>query len=219
MKKHDTAADTPEGQRRHWLKSATAAAALLWLPSWAQQGQGGAEGGKAPRLGRTVQPGQALREMQIHQVDAIGLEVWVENQPPWQARVAKSGGRSVFAVNTPENYHPPAAMTYATWPEHKVAPAQFRGVAYSALQHASQNFGLSPGKARVLDIEGAQHGVLAGHEVQFVGKVDGTAADVRIFIGMQPGRALVVITAYTVQGKMGHLQEAIRRGWGNVSYL
>jgi hypothetical protein len=70
-----------------------------------------------------------------------------------------------------------------------------------------------------MEISPKQHGELTGYEAQYVGKVLGMAADVRMFFGFQPGRAPVVMTVYTLQGKMKNLEEVIRRSWDNVSYL
>lgn len=216
-------------QRRSRVRRSTVFAlvlALLWsLPLHAQSpGAVGATGAQAtadkpPRMGRNLPTGKPLREMQIHPVKAIGLEVWVENQPPWETQIVQNGGRSVFAVSSPENYHPPAAMTYASWPEHAVSEQQLSAVAHSALRHAAQNFGLAPGQARALQPRAAQHGLLQGYEVEFVGKVQATAVDVRLFFGLQPGRAPVVMTVYTLQGKIDHLKEVVRRSWDNISYL
>ena len=43
--------------------------------------------------------------------------------------------------------------------------------------------------------------------------------DVRIFVGQARGRYPVVLTLYTLQGKMQNLNEVVRRTWGNVDYL
>jgi YD repeat-containing protein len=129
-----TASETAAAShRRYWLRGAAAAAAmLLSMPSWAQaQATGEA---KAPRMGRNLPSDKALPEMQIHKVKAIGLEVWVENRPPWEVQTVDNNVRSVFAVSSPENYHPPTAMTFASWPEHKVSQAQLENVAHSALR-------------------------------------------------------------------------------------
>ncbi|MEF7615662.1 hypothetical protein V4F39_17235 [Aquincola sp. MAHUQ-54] len=85
---------------------------------------------------------RALREMQIHRVEALGLEIWVEN-----------------------------------------------------------------------------HGVLQGFGATFAGKAQGDAVDVRVFIGQSPGRLPVAMQAYTLRGKLDHLDEPIRRSWGKVKYL
>jgi hypothetical protein len=174
---------------------------------------------KSPRIGRNPPQDKALREMQIYKLTDIGLEVWVENQPPWEAQTVQHNGRPIFTVSSPDNYHPPTAMTFASWPEHKVKQEQLENVAHSALRNAARNFGLSPGQTRTMDIRQMQRGALSGFETEFVGKVQGSSADVRMFFGLQDGRAPVVMTIYTLQGKMDNLKEVIRRSWDNVSYL
>jgi hypothetical protein len=203
-------------RRRRWLQGAAAAVGLQWLPIWAQD-KGGEV--KPPRMGRNLPTDRPLREMQIHKLKDIGLEVWVENQPPWEAQTVQHNGRPVFTVRSPENYHPPTAMTFASWPEHKVSQEQLKNVAHSALRHASQNFGLTQGQARAMAIRPQQHGVFSGYEAEFVGKLQGMAADVRIFFALQADHPPVVMTVYTLKGKMENLRDVIHRSWDNVSYL
>ncbi|WP_344762479.1 hypothetical protein [Actimicrobium antarcticum] len=161
----------------------------------------------------------APREMEIHKVPELGLEIWVENQPPWDAKLTNISGHTTFAAQSPLTYHPPTVMTYASWPKLLVTPAMLPDVATSAIRQASQNFGLDAGRSRSLAIKPATHGNLQGFETDFVGKSDGVAMDVRIFVGQAPGTFPVALTVYTLQGKMRHLDESIRRGWGQLKYL
>lgn len=160
----------------------------------------------------------ALREMQIHKVPELGLEIWVENQPAWEAKLIDVSGHPTFVAQSPSTYHPPTVMTYASWPKLLVTPDMLPDVATSAIRQASQNFGLDPGRSRALAIKPASHGVLQGYEADFVGKADGVTMDVKIFVGQASGKFPVALTVYTLQGKMTHLEQSIRRGWGRLNY-
>lgn len=162
---------------------------------------------------------RALREMQIHRVPELKLAIWVENQPPWEAALQPHPQQPAFVVQSPDNYHPPTVMSYWSWPAERVSDAALEQVAGSAIQRASRNFGLDAAQARGVPKLPASHGVLSGFEGHFVGHVDGVAMDVRVFVGQQTGRFPVVMSLYTLQGKMPHLGEVIRRGWGHVAYL
>lgn len=162
---------------------------------------------------------RALREMQIHRVPELKLGIWVENQPPWEAALHPHPQQPSFVVQSPDNYHPPTVMTYWSWPAQRIADAALAPVAQTAIQRASRNFGLDAAQARSIPKLPASHGVLSGFEGQFVGHVDGVSMDVRIFVGQQPGRFPVVMGVYTLRGKMVHLGQVLRRGWGQVSYL
>jgi hypothetical protein len=187
------------------------AASLAFPGVLLAQGMGmGAGGGK---------PAAALREMQIHKVPELGLSIWVENQPAWPAQLQTGGGHPSFVVQSPDNYHSPAVMMYSSWPKQQVTDAQMRVVANTAIQTASQNFGLDAGRARAIRQVEATHGVLKGMEGQFVGRQEGQAIDVRIFVGHSSGRFPVALTVYTLEGKMGNLSEVVRRAWGKVAYL
>ncbi|MDY7575711.1 hypothetical protein [Actimicrobium sp. CCI2.3] len=160
----------------------------------------------------------ALREMQIHKVPALGLEIWVENQPAWDAKLVDVAGHPTFVAQSPSTYHPPTVMTYASWPKLLVTPNMLPDVAASAIRQASQHFGLDPGRGRMLTIKPASHGALQGFEADFAGKSEGVAMDVRIFVGQAPGQFPVALTVTTLPGKMAHLEECIRRGWGRLNY-
>jgi hypothetical protein len=191
---------TNNPSRRQWLQ--TSACALL--ASAAQS--------------TLAQPGH-LREMQIHKVPELGLIIWVENQPPWEAELSHASGHPSFIVQSPDQYHPPTVMTYASWPHEHVPDVQLAQVANTAIQRASQNFGLNLGQARAVSRSAAQYGVLSGFEGQFVGRVQGVAMDVKVFVGQTSGRFPVALSLYTLKGKMGHLGEVLRRSWGQLAYL
>lgn len=162
---------------------------------------------------------RALREMQVYKVKDLGLEIWVENQPPWEVQLDKSSGKPVFLAQSPENYHPPAAMTFTSFPKEKVAGVQFQQVAFTAIRRASQNFGMSAGVARSLHPLEATYGVLKGYESTFYGKVDGVAVDVTVFVGQADGKFPVALSMYTIKDKMETLSEQRRRSWTKLRYL
>lgn len=101
----------------------------------------------------------------------------------------------------------------------KVADGVFGTVARTAIVRAAQNFGLGPADSRAFVPKPAKHGVLNGQEAIFAGSKGKTAMDVRVFVGQSAGRFPVVLTLYTLRGKMHHLDEHVRRAWSRISYL
>lgn len=164
-------------------------------------------------------PTRRLREMQIFKVDELGLSIWVENQPPWDARLIQERGRPMFVAESPDHHHPPIVMTFSSWPEQSVPEGQMLAVATSAIRRASENFGLSVGRARAIDARSASHGVLTGAEGRFSGRADGVLVDVVVFVGQAPGRFPVALSLYTIAGKVSHASEVLRRSWGRLTYL
>jgi hypothetical protein len=162
---------------------------------------------------------RAKREMQVYKVKELGLEIWIENQPPWEVQLSTATGHPTFLAQSPDNYHPPTAMTFASWPKEKVAPAQFQDMAFSAIRRASQNFGLDAGRARSLHPLEASYGVLKGYEMTFYGKVDGVPVDVTVFVGQADGKFPVALSMYTLKDKMESLAEQRRRSWTKLKYL
>jgi hypothetical protein len=164
-------------------------------------------------------PARRLREMQIFEVGELGLAIWVENQPPWDARLIQDKGRPLFVAESPERYHPPMVMTFSGWREQGVPQGQMLAVASSAIRRAGENFGVPPGRARAIAAQPTSYGVLSGAEGRFSGRVDGVLTDVVVFVGQAPGRFPVALSLYTIAGKAQHAGEVLRRSWGRLSYL
>jgi hypothetical protein len=186
-------------------------AAILLVPgaAWTQA--------TAQKSGKSTE--RALREMQIYKIKELGLEIWVENQPPWEVQLSKQTGHPTFLAQSPDNYHPPTVMSFASWPQQKVAAGQFRDVAFSAIRRASQNFGVSLGQSRGIHPLEASYGVLRGYEATFYGKVDGVSVDVTVFVGQAEGKFPVALSMYTLRDKMDILSEQRRRSWTKLKYL
>ena len=198
-------------QRLHRAAAMTVLAALLaTLAPCTVLGQ---TSNNAPAASR------ALRQMQIHKVRELGLEIWVENQPPWDAELSNASGHPTFVAQSPEGYHPPTVMTYASWPGENVIPAMLADMASTAVRRASRNFGLSEARAGGLELTPARYGSLVGYESVFPGVADRMAVDVLVFVGQAPGRFPVALSLYTMRGKMASLDEQRRRAWGKLAYL
>jgi hypothetical protein len=163
-------------------------------------------------------PARALREMSIHKVKELGLEIWIENQPAWDASLTNNG-QPTFTAASPENYHPPAAMLFQSFPQEKVPAAQFANMAKQALRRASANWGLQAAEVRAIPVTAQKYGVLEGFEGNFIGKSDEIVMDVKIFVGQSEVRFPVIMWIYTQQGKMDNLSEVIRRSWSKLIYL
>lgn len=160
-----------------------------------------------------------LREMQIHKVSKLGLEIWVENQPEWEAEVSSAIGHPTFVARSPLNYHPPTVITYASWPNERVAADRLRSMATTAIQRASRNFGLTQPQSIAIVPSPVRYGVLQGYEAKFAGVQQGSPIDVTVFVGHQPGRFPVALSIYTLGGKMDNLTEQRRRAWTKLRYL
>lgn len=169
--------------------------------------------------GAETTAGRAQREMQIHRVAPLGLEIWIENQPPWTGHVSSQSGHPTFYAQSPDDFYPPTVMSFASWPRESVAQESVKDMATKAIKQASLNFGLTPAQSASILALKAQYGVLGGYEAIFTGQSDGVPMDVMIFVGQQPGKFPVALSMYTVQGKINALAEHRRRAWTKISYL
>ena len=164
-------------------------------------------------------PTRALREMQVHKIDELKLEIWVENQPAWSTQLSRQTGHPTFIAESPDDYHPPTVMTFASWPNAHSPEDGFYGLASSAIRRASQNVGLTLPQARGLQLIESDYDILHGYESTFDGKSDDTAMDVTVFVGQAPGKLPVALAIYTLRGKIGGLTEQRRRSWSKLKYL
>ncbi len=162
---------------------------------------------------------RAKRPMKVHKVEELGLEIWTEYSPQWSTELIHRGSKDIFTTQTPANYYPPAAMTYYTFPEMNVAEVDFEAMAVSAVRRAAQNYHVKKAERNKITVTPANYNGLNGFEGTFSGMAHGEPVDVKIFIGNKPGNASVVMQAQTLQGKLPHLSEQLRRAWNHVSYL
>lgn len=186
-----------------------AVALALAAAAWPAQG-GPSEKAEGPR---------AKREMQVFKVAELGLKVWVENQPPWEAQLLTDKGPPIFAAASPVGYHPATVMMVSSWPKERVRDDLMEEMAVGAIRRASQNFGLTESHSRAVFPAAARYGQLQGYEATFAGVADALPVDVKMFVGQASGRFPVVLTVYTQSGKMPQLSEQIRRSWNNLTYL
>lgn len=162
---------------------------------------------------------RAQREMRIHKVDELGLEIWVEHQPPWDAELTKAKSLPAFVVQSPPDYYPPAVMTYLTVPGRVADVKALAGVAKTAIRQAAENYRVAPTVRVGLQPQPARYGVLTGYESSFEGWANGEAVEVKVFVGHVPGHAPVAMQVYTLRGKLAHLSEPVRRAWTKIKYL
>jgi hypothetical protein len=162
---------------------------------------------------------RAKRPMKIHKLPELGLEDWTEYEPLWITELHYRGIKPVFTVQTPPMVYPPAAMKVVSSPGMSVAPEEMKDIATTAISEGARNYKVSKKQLKDLHIIPAAYGELTGYEASFTGKVRGDAVDVKVFVGNKEGKGPVKLQIYTLEGKMDHLSEQIRRSWTNVRYL
>jgi hypothetical protein len=162
---------------------------------------------------------RAKRPMKIHNLPELGLEVWTEYEPLWITELRYRGIKPVFTVQTPPMVYPPAAMKVVSFPGMSVAPGEMKGIATTAISEGARNYNAPKKQLSDLLIIPAAYGELTGYEASFSGKVRGDVVDVKVFVGNKEGKGPVMLQIYTLEGKMDHLSEQIRRSWTNVRYI
>jgi len=63
-----------------------------------------------------------------------------------------------------------------------------------------------------------QYRELRGTEVEFQVNIHGDLSDAKIFLGYGQGNGPLLLQAYTLAGKMSHIDGQLRRSWGNLRY-
>lgn len=154
------------------------------------------------------------RPMRIHRVVELGLEIWTEKDPLWETALR---GRSVFTAETPALTYPPAGMTWVSLPHTSFAPEELESGARGALREIARSHQVRD--VDRLELTPASYGELSGYESRFTGLAHGARVDVLVFVGHKPGRPAVVAQAYTMEGKLDHIREHVRRSWSNIRYL
>lgn len=162
---------------------------------------------------------RAKRPMQVHLVKEIGLEIWTEAEPKWETHLESKNGQSTFVAETPDLTYPVAGFMWSSSPSARFSAADFKEAALGAIHGSARGYGVAPNTLPAGQPKEVSYGDLSGYEVTFAGSIQQTPVDVRIFVGHQPGRPLVVMQATTQRGKIDHISEQVRRSWTHVRYL
>ena len=160
---------------------------------------------------------RAKRPMSVFHAHALGLEVWVEQQPAWTVTEFSEHGQSVLLASTPPHYYPPATLSYATLHLSRARTAELAELARGMIDGAARRFGVQ--ESGSIALTPARYNNIPGYEATFVGSAEGVRYDVKVFVGRQPGRSPIALEAYTLEGKLPALSEALRRAWSHVRYM
>lgn len=85
---------------------------------------------------------RAKRPMSVFHAHALGLEVWVEQQPAWTVTEFSEHGQSVLLASTPPHYYPPATLSYATLHLSRARTAELAELARGMIDGAARRFGV-----------------------------------------------------------------------------
>ena len=163
---------------------------------------------------------RVLRPMQVHKEADMGLEIWIENNPAWITAKRTVFGRPAFLAQSPLKAYPPASMSVSSF-DKMISSEQddFDEYVEIALKQGLLNYGETTERYDAITKEAKTYGILKGVEINFTAIVHEAKADVKIFIGRGENKGPVLLQLFTIAGSMKHLNEHVRRSWGNIKYL
>lgn len=167
--------------------------------------------------------------MWIERSKVVGLDVGIEEVPPWEVRVDTLARFPILEVTTPPNYYPPAQIQYYHVPDSRFDPNPVKAMSFAEALFSQLAARLSPGNSTdAAHFRPASHGELNGYTTVIPGGPN--THDLRLFV-MQgepqdpaekaagyPGHGLIVVIAITQSGKIGALNEVLRRSLTGTNY-
>ncbi|WP_315981371.1 hypothetical protein [Aliamphritea spongicola] len=126
--------------------------------------------------------GTDVRPMVINSVGPLGLKIWTEAVPRWPKELTEHRGVQVFTAWAPDDYYPPARMSWAVMP-FKETGGKEQLFLQGVLQQALQNYrsSLHP---EDIDLQAADYGNLSGWMAEFGGFDEQQPVDVRFLSGV-----------------------------------
>lgn len=158
---------------------------------------------------------RAGRPMIIHRVSAMNLEIWTEHDPEWETSLKQGPYSLTFAAETPALTYPPTHMSWTIAPTLKFESDEIESAAHGVLHQIAMRYRTHPPE----QISHSQYGDLVGYEATFQAEAQNIPVDVRVFCGHREGQPMVVMQVVTLQGKLTHVAEHIRRSWTHLRYL
>jgi len=159
------------------------------------------------------------RTMAVHEFEDLGLVVWLETDPKWRYEIVHKKSKSILRIETPTNVYPPISMSVVSFKNMSVEPSEFDPLFDALLETALTQHNLNPENTGNIVKRDAQYGELKGTEVEFQTNIHGEISDAKVFLGLGHGNGPVLLQAYTLAGKMSHIDGQLRRSWGNIRYL
>lgn len=158
---------------------------------------------------------RAGRPMIIHRLPELNLEIWTEQDPEWETQLINNSSTASFVAETPGLTYPPAHMSWTTLTQLQFKQDEMQAATRGVLHQVAKNYRAKPPE----QLEPRKYGDLIGYEATFSAEQDNLPIDIRIFCGHREGRPAVVMQLVTLQGKLPHLAEHIRRSWTHLKYL
>lgn len=157
------------------------------------------------------------RPMHVHKVEPLSLVIWTEAMPEWETRLEWRGGQAAFIAETPALTFPPASMSWVSKEDLSFTEAELPDAARGAIHQIAVSFRVA--RASLGELRRARYGELHGFELDFSAMDAALPVDVRVFFGQATGRPAVLMSAVTLRGRLGGIEQQIRRSWTNVRYL
>lgn len=171
-----------------------------------------------PIFAESAEPLIQSRELQNLWVKA-GFQIGVDTDPAWEWYALPEVNQSVFVIESPAFYYPPAVMNVRYNRYHPPQdPDTFKQTAYFALVNIQKKYGAKT-HFKFRDISAAVYGELKGYEQTSMVELDGEEFSNKTFVGLNRENKLIVLNAVTIPGKIDHLQPAISRMWGTIRFL
>lgn len=158
---------------------------------------------------------RAGRPMIIHRLSAMNLEIWTEHDPEWETRLKQSPNSLTFIAETPALTYPPTHMSWTIAPALKFEPHELESAAHGVMHQIAIRYRTHLPE----QVSHAQYGDLIGYEATFQAEPQNIPIDVRVFCGHREGQPMVVMQVVTLNGKLAHVAEHIRRSWTHLRYL
>lgn len=167
---------------------------------------------------QTVYGQDANRPFGAHQLNDVGLEIWVPQRPKWQLEV-DSGRRSTPAaiLSTPDNYYPETAIEIVLNKGMNVPGNQLEKTAESAIREIRVNSGLSGELDSRLNV--ARYGDIAGYSDQFDVDFQGQSYSMEVTVGRFSNGEVVTMLVTTPKGQLTHIDVMKKKIFRKLSLL
>jgi len=158
---------------------------------------------------------RAGRPMIIHRLSTMNLEIWTEHDPEWETQLKSSNEAVTFSAETPALTYPPTHMSWTVSPMLTIKPDELEAAASGVIHQVAINYRSQPPE----QVTPKEYGDLVGYEATFQAEPHNIPIDVKVFCGHGEGKPLVVMQVVTLQGKLSHVSEHVRRSWTHLRYL
>lgn len=147
---------------------------------------------------------QPNRPFRIHELEEVGLEVWVPSNPEWVLAIDERATANAVILSTPPLYYPVTAIEIVLNKNTKVSNSDLLTVANSSLDEVRRSTNVKP-RDKGQELTKVKFGDIEAYQDQFDVTFEGKSYSMQTYMGVFPSGQTVTMLVTTPAGQINDI--------------